>query len=193
MADRELAELVLDTIREAIIPWQYPVSGFPQFRALFGTFITGEPVSEAEADYGDLDRIIEAVGVKIVHHPKVKRPRCERPPKERILLPPRHRFLSEQQYRGSVIHEVLHALEQPHRVGWIGSDHQSELVAEVGTGFVLSHMRLPPDLDTTNIRRWLPAWTDGIKANPAYLYDAVAQAEKATRYLLSLRRDKEAA
>ena len=194
MADRELAELVLDTIREAIIPWQYPVSGFPQFRALFGTFITGEPVSEAEANYGDLDRIIEAVGVKIVRHGRVQRPRCERPPRERILLPPRSRFLSESQYRATVIHEVLHALEQPHRIGWIGSEHQAELVSEVGTGFVLSHLRLPSDLsDTANINKWLPAWADGITADPAYLFDAVAQAEKAVRHLLGLRRKKDAA
>lgn len=194
MADqRELAELVLATLREGVIPWQYPVSGFPQFRGLFGTFITGDPLNEAEANYCELDRIIEAVGVKIVRHGMVKRPRCQRPPKERILLPPRNRFLSEQQYRGTMIHEVLHALEQPHRVGWIGSEHQAELVAEVGTGFVLSHLRLPPDLETTNVRRWLPAWEYGIKADPAYLFDAVTQAEKATHYLLGLRGVMEAA
>lgn len=51
MADqRELAELVLAKLREGVIPWQHPASGFPQFRGLFGTFISGEPVSEAEAD-----------------------------------------------------------------------------------------------------------------------------------------------
>lgn len=193
MDDRELAELVLETLRAGIVPWQYPMNAFPQFREMFGTFVSGEPVGEAEADYGELDRLIEAVGVKIVHHPMVKKPRCERPPKERILLPPRSRFLSEAQYRGTLIHEVLHVLEQKHRVGWIGSEHQAELVSEVGTGFVLSHLRLPPDFDTTNIRKWLPAWENGIRANQAYLFDAVAQAEKVTRYLLDLRRVKEAA
>ena len=193
MADqRELAELVLATLREGVVPWQYPVSGFPQFRGLFGTFITGDPLHEAEADFGKLDRIIEAVGVKIIQHPRVKRPRCERPPNERILMPPRSRFLSGPQYRATTIHEVLHALEQPQRVGWIGSEHQAEIVAEVGTGFVLSHLRLPPDLDTTNIRRWFGAWAEGIKADPAYLTDAVAQGERAARYLLACRNSQKA-
>lgn len=192
MADRELAELVLETLR-AGIPWQYPVNTFPQFRQLFGRFITGEPVSEAEADYGELDRLIEAVGVKIVHHGRVKKPRCERPPKERILMPPRSRFLNEAQYQATRIHEVLHALEQPHRVGWIGSEHQAELVAEVGTALAFSHLRLPQDpADLANVNKWLPAWENGIRANPAYLFDAVSQAEKAARYLLGLRRVKEA-
>lgn len=129
--------------------------------------------------------------MKIVRHGMVKKPRCERPPKERILLPPRNRFLSEPQYRATVIHEVLHVLEQPHRVGWIGSEHQAEIVAEIGTGFVLSHLRLPPDLDTTNIRRWFGAWAEGIKADPAYLTDAVAQGERAARYLLGLPKKPE--
>ena len=149
-------------------------------------------MNEAEADYGELDRIIEAVGVKIVHHGRVKKPRCERPPRERILLPPRSRFLSEAQYRATVIHEILHALE--HRVGWIGSEHQAELVAEVGTALAFSHLRLPQDpADVANVNKWLPAWENGIRANPAYLFDAVAQAVKATHYLLGLRRVKEAA
>lgn len=192
MDRRELAELVLDALRAGVVPWQHPANTFPQFKNLFRTFVTGEPVGEAKADYGELDEIIRAVGVKIVHHGRVRKPRCERPPRERILLPPKPRFLSEAQYRATVIHEVLHALEQPHRVGWIGSDHQSELVSEVGTGLVLSHLRLPADLDTTNIRRWFAAWENGIKADPAYLFDAVAQAEKAARYLLGLRREEAA-
>lgn len=193
MNRRQLAEDVLDSLRAGIVPWQYPASTVPQFQGLFGTFMTGEPMGEAEADYGELEEIIGAVGVKIVHHGRVRKPRCERPPRERILLPPRSRFLTEAQYRATVIHEVLHALEQPHRVGWIGSDHQSELVAEVGTGFVLSHLRLPPDLEFKNILRWMPMWAERIKADPKYLFDAVTQAEKAVHYLLRLRPVKEAA
>lgn len=192
MYQQQISELVLDTLQEGIVPWQHPVNDLPEFRGLFGTFISGEPHSEA--DYGELENIIGAVDVKTVLHGRVKKPRCERPPREKILLPPKSRFLSEAQFRATLIHEVLHALEQPHRAGWIGSDHQAELVCEVGTGFVLSHLRLPPDpSDIANIVKWLPAWTEGIRANPAYLFAAVAQAERAVRYLLNLRRRKAAA
>lgn len=193
MERQQLAELVLETLRAGVVPWQHPVNAFPEFQGLFGTFISGEPRSEAEADYSELDDIIRATGAKLTHHHRVVKPRCDRPPRDRILLPPRSRFVNEAQYQATRIHEVLHYLEQPHRVGWIGSDHQSELVAEVGTGFALSHLRLPPDLDATNVRKWLPAWATGINANPAYLFDAVAQADKAVRYLFGKRRLKEAA
>lgn len=189
MDRHQMAGLVLETLHAGVIPWQHPVNASPQFRGLFGMFIGGEPRSEAEAD---LDEIIRATGASIIHHHRVVKPRYDRPPRDRILLPPRSWFLNDAQYQATRIHEVLHYLES-HGGGWIGSDHQSELVAEVGAGFVQSHLRMPPDLDTANIRKWFPAWVDGMKADPAYLTDAVAQAERAVRYLLDLRRRRSAA
>ena len=83
---------------------------------------------------------------------------------------------------------------ESHGVGWIGSDHQSELVGEIGTGFLESYLRLPPDhRDQANCNKWLPKWAEGIKADSAYLFDAVAQAERAVSYLLDLRRRRKAA
>ena len=108
-------------------------------------------------------------------------------------MPPRSWFLSPSTFHASRIHEVLYFLEQPHRVGWIGSDHQAELVAEIGTAFLESHLGLPHDQDNYNVRKWLPAWTSGINTSPAYLLDAVAQAERSVKYLLGLRHKKEAA
>jgi antirestriction protein ArdC len=183
---RVLADLVLQALRAGTVPWHYPTNAAPPFGPVFGAFSTGEPADEAAADYGELEAILAATGARIVHHRRVAKPRCERPPGERILLPPRAAFLDEPQYRATRTHEVLHYLEQPGRVGWIGSDHQAELVAEVGTGLLWSHLRLPPDRDVTNIDKWLPAWAAGVRADPAYLFDAVAQAGRAVAYLLAL-------
>lgn len=193
MDRRIVAECVLESLRAGVVPWQHPANALPYFRDVFGAFIGGEPRGETEADYSELDEIIRATGVKIVHHWRVVKPRCDRPPLDRILLPPRSRFWNERQYQATRIHETLHYLEASWRLGWIGSDHQAEMVAEIGTGFLESYLRLPPDLLDTNIRKWLPAWTDGIRSDPDYLFDAVAQAGKAVRYLLDLRRMKEAA
>lgn len=190
---RDLADLVLETLQAGIVPWRFPFNVIPEFKPLFGKFFTGEPRSEADVSYAELDAIIKATEAKIVHHWRCVRPRCDRPPLDRILLPPRSRFCNEQQYQASRIHEVLHFLEQPWRVGWIGSDHQSEMVCEIGTGFLEAHLRLPPDQDNANVNKWLPAWIKGIAADPAYLFDAVAQAERAVKHLLDLRRSKEAA
>lgn len=194
MDRRQVAQAVIDALTEGIVPWRFEVNVMPEFKPLFGQFFTGKPLTEGEADYGELDAIIAATGARISEHWRVAKPRCERPPQDRILMPPRSWFLNVPTFQASRIHEVLHFLEQPDRVGWIGSDHQAELVAEVGTAFLEAHLRLPNDRDcTTNIVKWLPVWTSGIEASPAYLFDAVAQAERAVRYLLDLRRRKEAA
>jgi antirestriction protein ArdC len=102
-------------------------------------------------------------------------------------------FQNEAHDRASLIHEVLHFLEAPLRVGWIGSNHQSELVCEAGTGMLESALRLPHDQDDTNIRKHLAKFQEGIEADPNYLFRAVAVAEFSVRYLLDLRRKKEAA
>ena len=191
MDRRQLADVVIEALSEGIVPWRFRVNVMPEFEALFGMFFAGEPVTDA--NYAELDAILAATGAKITHHWRVPKPRCERPPQDRILMPPRSWFLNVSTFHASRIHEVLYFLEQPHRVGWIGSDHQSELVCEVGTGFLESHLRLPHDQDNTNISKWLSKWTKGIEASPAYLFDAVAQAERAVDYLLALKRRKEAA
>jgi len=193
MNDREIAEFVVEALQEGIVPWRYPFNVTPEFKPLFGRFFIGEPKAEADADYTELDAILAATGAKITCHWAVPKPRCERPPQDRILMPPRSWFVSDKTYHASRIHEVLHFLEQPWRVGWIGTDHQAEMVAEVGTAFLESHNRLPNDQDNLNIIKWLPAWANGIDASPAYLFNAVAQAERAVNYLLDLHRRKEAA
>lgn len=196
MIHQELASFVLEALHEQrpVVPWHFPFNIMPEFKALFGKFFVGDPVTEVAADYSELDAILASTGAKITQHWRVPKPRCERPPRERILMPPRSWFLSTATFHATRIHEVLHFLELPHRVGWIGSGHQAELVAEIGTAFLESHLRLPHDRDEiANIRKWLPSWTDGINASPAYLFDAVAQAERAVNYILGLRRLKEAA
>ena len=190
---RQLADLVLDSLRAGNVPWRFPHNRQPEFAAMFGRFFTGEPLTEAEVDYSELDAIIKATGAKVTHHWRCPKPRCDRPPLDRILLPPRSRFINDQQYHASRIHEVIHFLEQPWRVGWIGSAHQSELVCEAGTGFLESHLRLPHDQDNTNVLKWLPKWAEGIEADPNYLYRAVGVAEFSVRYLLDLRCRKAAA
>jgi len=189
MNDRELADLVLDSLQTGVgVPWRFPHNRLPEFSGLFGKFFTGEPLTEAEVSYDQLDEIIAATGARITHHWRCPKPRYDRPLLDRILLPPRSRFIDDRQYHAVRIHEVVHFLEHPWRAAWVGPADQGELIAECGTGFVESFLRLPHDTDNTNIARWLPKWVEGIKANPAYLFNAVAQAERSVNYLLDLHR-----
>ncbi len=185
---RQLAQEVLAFLQAGNPPWHYPFRRQPAFAPLFGRYGTGRPPAEGEVDYSEAEAVIKATGARISHHWRCRRPRCDRPPLDRILLPPRSRFLDEAQYVASKFHEVLHFVEQPWRAGWIGSDHQSELVAECGTGFLEAHLGLPHDTDFTNVEKWLPKWAEEIEANPCYLFDAVAQAERSVEYILGLYR-----
>ncbi len=185
---RQLATLVLDSLRAGNPPWRFPFSRQPAFAPLFGKYGTGGPPAAGEVDYGVVKAVVRATGVKVVHHRSCQRPRCDRPPFERILLPPRSRFLTDAQYVATKLHELLHYVEQPWRAGWVGPDHQGELVAECGTGFLESALGLPHDDDNTNIEKWLPAWAGEIEGRPDYLFDAVAQAGRSVAYILGLYR-----
>lgn len=189
---RKLADLVLASLRAGAVPWRYPNNVKPEFAPLFGKFFTGEPLTEAEVDYAELDAIIASTGARIIHNGQSRKPRFHRL-KDKIVMPVKSVFQNEAHYQASRIHEVLHFLEAPGRVGWIGSNHQSEMVCEAGTGMLESYLRLPHDLDDTNIRKHLPKWTEGIEADPNYLVRAVGVAEFSVRYLLDLRRTKAAA
>lgn len=189
---RRLADLTLASLRAGTVPWRFPHNQQPEFKPLFGRFFTGEPLTEAEVDYAELDAIIKATGAKIIHNGQSRKPRFHRL-KDKIVLPLRSVFQNEAHYQASRIHEVLHYLEQPGRVGWIGSDHQSEMVCEAGTGMLESLLRLPHDQDDTNIRKHLAKWIEGIEADPNYLIRAAAVAEFSVRYLLDLRSRKAAA
>lgn len=186
MNDGELANAVLKHLHEGIVPWRHPINVSPEFKPLFGQFFTGEPLTEAETTYAEVDQIIAATGVKITRHWRVAKPRYDRPPLDRIMLPPRSRFMDEPQYQATRLHEIFHHVE--HRVGWVGSSHLAELVAEIATSNVESFFRLPPDQCRKNIEKWLPWWTMEVSTDPTYLLDAVAQAAKAVNYLLDLRR-----
>lgn len=189
---RKLADLVLASLRAGAVPWRFPHNRLPEFVTMLGQFFTWEPLTEAEVDYAELDAIIAATGAKIIHNGRSRKPRFHRL-KDKIVLPLRSAFQNEAHYQASRIHELLHHLEQPNRLGWIGSNHQSELVCEAGTGMLESYLRLPHDEDNTNINKWLPKWAESIEADPNYLIRAVAVAEFSVRYLLDLRRLKAAA
>jgi antirestriction protein ArdC len=125
---RELAMLVLASLRAGNPPWHFPFSRQPVFVQLFGRHGTGQPPTEGQVDYSMAEAVIRATGARITHHWRCRRPRCDRPPLDRILLPTRSRFSSEPQYVATKLHEILHYVEQPWRVGWIGSDHQGEYI-----------------------------------------------------------------
>ena len=67
MNEREIADAVLNRLHEGVVgleglavPWRYPINVSPEFKPTFGRFFTGEPLTEAEVSYDQLDAIIAA-------------------------------------------------------------------------------------------------------------------------------------
>lgn len=145
--------------------------------------------NKQEPDYAQIGTIIEATRADIRHHSRVKRPRYDRPPQDRIMLPPKSRFIDDAQYWATVVHEIIHWSEW--RVGWTGSDHLGELIAEIGTGYLESELGLPHDKDMTNHNKWVAVWIENIEKNPKYLFDAAAQAARTVDYVLGFSRVRE--
>ena len=192
MDRHETARRFVNALRAGNAPWRYPHNRLPEFEPLFGKFFRGEPQSVAEADYAVVDAITGAVGVKLRHHWNCRRPRYWRD-QDRIVLPPKPYFQDEAHYQATRLHELFHAAEQPQRAGPAGPGHQAELVAEAGTGMIVSRLLLPFDGDDTNLNKYLAWWTMEMTLDPAYLFDALAKAEQATNYLLGLLNRKVAA
>jgi antirestriction protein ArdC len=102
-------------------------------------------------------------------------------------MPSRSRFLSDAEYHGARTHEVFHYLEQPWRLSWDKTVDKSELMAEVGISLVENYFRLPPAQDNTNIRKWLLVWDQRMQQSSQYLFDAIEQAERSLKYLITLQ------
>lgn len=190
MDRRETARRFVDSLRAGNAPWRYQHNRLPEYEPFFGKFFRGEPCNLADADYGEVDAVVGAVGVKVRHHWNCRRPRYFRE-QDRIVLPLKSCFQDEAHYQATRLHEVFHAVEN--RAGWSGPGHQAELVAEAATAMLLSRLRLPHDADNKNVEKWLPWWAMEITWDHGYLYESLAQAEKSANYLLALRRHKEAA
>jgi putative DNA primase/helicase len=146
---------------------------------------------QATATYNEAEAVVKATGAKILHHRSCQMPRYDRPPKDRILLPSKARFMDEAQYLATKLHELVHWAEC--RTGWCGPSHQGELVAEIATGYLETELGLPHDTDLTNHDKWKATWVREIEENPKYLFDAAAHAARSVDYIIrfSRRQDRE--
>jgi antirestriction protein ArdC len=103
---------------------------------------------------------------------------------DRITMPQRQDFHSAPAYVATLAHECIHSTGHPSRLGRdlsgrFGSDPyaREELVAELGA--VLIGERLAIGSDTANHAAYLAHWVKLLRAQPALLYDVLAEASRA--------------
>jgi antirestriction protein ArdC len=112
-----------------------------------------------------------------------------------ITMPTMESFVSGSAYYATLFHEMTHSTGAKSRLdrfdmskgqGIFGSESYSkeELVAEMGAAFLCAEAGILQDVEA-NTAAYLHGWVSRLKADPKLLIGAAAQAEKATRYILT--------
>lgn len=109
-----------------------------------------------------------------------------------IRMPPRERFHSAEGYAATLAHELIHFTGAPDRLNRdlsvrFGSRAYAaeELVAELGSAFVLASLRLAAT-PSSNHSSYMASWLPLLRDDPRALVTAAAHASRATDYLLAL-------
>lgn len=111
-----------------------------------------------------------------------------------VSMPARDRFYAAAGYYGTLFHELTHSTAHESRLArkaslkeWtpFGSPaySQEELVAEMGASFLLASCDLVSDATVQHSAAYLQNWLKALKADPAMLVTAGAQAQKAADFI----------
>lgn len=118
-----------------------------------------------------------------------------RPSTDAIRLPARSRFETDADYVATKAHEVIHATGAKHRLNREGITSGSadfgsplyafeELVAEIGSGLLCSHLGIPSRIDTDHAP-YLESWRKVIAEDDKALLRAAKLAADAVAYVLN--------
>lgn len=117
---------------------------------------------------------------------------CYRWLSDEVLLPPRRRFLSPEEYYATAFHELVHATGHRKRIGREGieafdgfaSEHygKEELIAEMGAAYLcalsgISHATVG------NNAAYIQGWLQALKYDPRLLLQASSAAQKAVEFI----------
>ena len=106
-----------------------------------------------------------------------------------ISLPHQQRFTSPNEYFSTCFHELVHWSEV--RLDWTGSYALGELIAEIGSCFLCSHVNLPCSSDLSNHTAYLQGWLKELENDPKAILKAASQASKAAGFVLSFSKQHE--
>ena len=112
------------------------------------------------------------------------------PALDRIMLPHRNLFQSDEEFYTTEFHELIHSTGHPKRLNRkgiqevrFGSEEYSkeELIAEIGSCFLSNLCGMTTGFD--NSAAYIHGWTRTLKNDPRMLVHAAGQAEKAVGFL----------
>ena len=124
-----------------------------------------------------------------------------RPYADEIVVPNKASFENESEYYSTTFHEMTHSTGAKNRLnrdGVVKNDgfgnelySKEELVAEMGAAMLLHITNLDIPTTLTNNAAYIKGWLKQIKEEPKILIFAASQAEKAVRFILNGKTEKE--
>jgi antirestriction protein ArdC len=116
-----------------------------------------------------------------------------RPATDSIRTPEAKVFDSQEHYYATLFHEMTHSTGRESRLARPGVTNpirygshlysQEELVAEMGSAFLLAEARIDSDSLTDNSAAYLASWLKSLKDDPKLVVLAAAQAQKAVDHI----------
>lgn len=116
-----------------------------------------------------------------------------RPGEDFIQMPPYGSFEDSERYFATLAHEHVHLTGAKHRLDRLRCpmDEEArafeELVAEIGSALIGSHLNLRPD-HIDNHAAYVKSWLKSLRGDKRYILKAAAAAQKACDYLLDCAR-----
>ena len=124
-----------------------------------------------------------------------------KPYTDEIVVPNKASFENESEYYSTTFHEMTHSTGAKNRLNrdgitkndGFGNEKYSkeELVAEMGAAMLLHVTNLDIPTTLTNNVAYIKGWLKQIKEEPKILVFAASQAEKAVKYILNGKTEKE--
>jgi antirestriction protein ArdC len=114
-----------------------------------------------------------------------------RPSEDKIVMPQQSNFTSKEQYYRTLFHELVHSTGHVSRLNRFNGDSamnkesysQEELVAEIGSAFLMAHCGLFDETKTKHAG-YCQNWLKRLNNDHQLIVKAAGKAQKAVEYLL---------
>ena len=110
------------------------------------------------------------------------------PIRDEICMPLRKQFKSTEEYYSTLFHETVHSTGHKERLGRletkryaldIAERSKEELVAEIGSGAILSHLGINTERSERNNAAYVKSWVKYLKEDKGAIIEAASKAQKA--------------
>lgn len=149
-----------------------------------------EKIDKAIAEY------LARSGVTLRHYEQGRS--YYKPSADEIILPHMNQFFNAESYYATLFHEMGHSTGTAERLnrkmgGSFGDEEYSaeELVAEITSAVLCNHFGIDTSKIQRNTTAYLQNWLGVLKGDSKMIVTAASKAEKAVKYILNIKDEKE--